>query len=133
MYAIIVAGSHGYIDHTLKFFFKCTLLSTHNQAKHLQFVSGVDVTSYWLATFFWDLLNALVPVFLSFILFAAFQVDGYTGDALGGIFLLLVSTILGRGVTYCIILLCYCYVPCINLFFCVFIHAFILHIKCITV
>ena len=64
--------------------------SYYTQAKHLQFVSGVDVTSYWLATFAWDLINALVPVALSFFLFAAFQVDGYTGDALGGILLLLV-------------------------------------------
>lgn len=63
------------------------------QAKHLQFVSGVHVTSYWLATFAWDLLNVLVPVFVSFVLFAAFQVEGYTGQALGGIFLLLVSSI----------------------------------------
>ena len=51
----------------------------------------MDVTSYWLATFVWDLLNAMVPVALSFILFLAFQVDGYTGDALGAILLLLVS------------------------------------------
>jgi hypothetical protein len=53
-------------------------------------VSGVHVTSYWLGTFAWDLLNAMVPALLSFVLFAAFQVDGYTGDALGGILLLLV-------------------------------------------
>jgi hypothetical protein len=55
-------------------------------------VSGVHVTSYWLGTFAWDLLNAMVPALLSFVLFAAFQVDGYTGDALGGILLLLVLT-----------------------------------------
>ena len=48
------------------------------------------MTSYWLATLVWDLLNAMVPVIISFILFAAFQVDGYTGEALGGILLLLV-------------------------------------------
>ena len=53
-------------------------------------MSGVHVTSYWLGTFAWDLLNVMVPVLLSFILFAAFQIDGYTGDALGGIFLILV-------------------------------------------
>ena len=73
-------------------YFLC--LSTSRQAKHLQFVSGVDVTSYWLATFAWDLLNALVPVVISFVLFAAFQVDGYTGQALGGILLLLVCYVI---------------------------------------
>ena len=64
------------------------------QAKHLQFVSGVDVTSFWISTYAWDLLNALVPVVLSVILFAAFQVEGYTGDGLAGVFLLLVKHIL---------------------------------------
>ena len=61
-----------------------------SQAKHLQFVSGVDVTSYWLATFAWDMLNAMVPVLLTFILFAAFQVDGYKDEGLGAILLILV-------------------------------------------
>ena len=60
------------------------------QAKHLQFVSGVYVTSYWLATFAWDMLNAMVPVILTFILFAAFQVDGYKDEGLGAILLILV-------------------------------------------
>ncbi|CAI8053623.1 ATP-binding cassette sub-family A member 3 [Geodia barretti] len=62
------------------------------KAKHLQFVSGVDVTSFWISTYAWDLLNALVPVVLSVILFAAFQVEGYTGDGLAGVFLLLLLT-----------------------------------------
>jgi len=53
-------------------------------------VNGVYVTSYWLATFAWDMLNAMVPVILTFILFAAFQVDGYKDEALGAILLILV-------------------------------------------
>ena len=48
------------------------------------------MTSFWMSTFAWDLLNAMVPVVLSVILFAAFQVDGYTDDGLAGVFLLLV-------------------------------------------
>ena len=64
--------------------------TTFSQAKHLQFVSGVDVSSFWMSTFAWDLMNALVPILLSVVLFAAFQVDGYTGDGLAGVFLLLV-------------------------------------------
>jgi ATP-binding cassette subfamily A (ABC1) protein 3 len=62
------------------------------KAKHLQFVSGVDVTSYWLATFAWDLINALVPILISFLLFAAFQIDGFKDEALGAILLLLFLT-----------------------------------------
>ncbi len=61
------------------------------QAKHLQFVSGVFPSSYWLATFAWDLLNAFVPVLASVILFAVFQVEAFTGEGLAAIFVLLVS------------------------------------------
>jgi ATP-binding cassette subfamily A (ABC1) protein 3 len=52
----------------------------------------VDVTSYWLATFAWDLINALVPILISFLLFAAFQIDGFKDEALGAILLLLFLT-----------------------------------------
>ncbi|XP_019855200.1 PREDICTED: ATP-binding cassette sub-family A member 3-like [Amphimedon queenslandica] len=58
------------------------------KAKHLQFVSGVYPSSYWLATFCWDLLNSLIPAVLTVILFAAFQIDGYKGENIGAIFLL---------------------------------------------
>ena len=61
------------------------------QAKHLQFVSGVQASSYWLATFAWDLLNSLIPAVLTVILFAAFQIEGYKGENIGAIFLLVVS------------------------------------------
>ena len=60
------------------------------QAKHLQFVSGVDVFSYWFATYTWDFINYLVPALGILILFAAFQVDSYK-DELGIVFLMLVS------------------------------------------
>ena len=61
------------------------------QAKHLQFVSGVDVVSYWFATYTWDFINYLVPALGILILFAAFQVESYK-DELGIVFLMLVST-----------------------------------------
>ena len=62
------------------------------QAKHLQFVSGVHSSSYWMATFTWDLLNALVPIILSIVIFAAFRVDAFSeSESLLAIFLLLVS------------------------------------------
>ena len=60
------------------------------QAKHLQFVSGVSASSYWLATLAWDMVNVLVPILITVILFAGFQVDGFTGEGLGAVTLLLV-------------------------------------------
>lgn len=70
------------------------LPSLHPQAKHLQYVSGVSPTSYWLSSYAWDLINSLLPVVLSVILFAAFQVEAYSGDALGAIFVILVRELL---------------------------------------
>lgn len=64
----------------------CILL----QAKHLEFVSGVNATSYWLSTALWDVLNALVPVLVSTAIFYAFQLDAYSGKGLLAVFLLLV-------------------------------------------
>ena len=61
------------------------------QAKHLQFASGVHVSSYWMATFLWDLISCFVSVVLSVIIFAAFQATGYTGEGLAGVTMLLVS------------------------------------------
>ena len=62
------------------------------QAKHLQFVSGVDAVSFWLATYSWDFINYLLPMIGIVIMFAAFQVESLKDD-LGAIVLLLVSVI----------------------------------------
>ena len=56
-------------------------------------MSGVHASSYWLATFAWDLLNALIPVVLTVIVFAAFQINGYKGQNIGALFLLLVCVL----------------------------------------
>lgn len=67
------------------------------QAKHLQFVSGVDAVSFWLATYSWDLINYLIPMIGIVIMFAAFQVDSLKND-LGAIVLLLVIIIYSAAV-----------------------------------
>ena len=67
------------------------------QAKHLQFVSGVYVSSYWTATFLWDLISAVVPIVISVVIFAAFQSTGYTGENLAAVALLLVCVCVGGG------------------------------------
>ncbi|CAH3155544.1 unnamed protein product [Porites evermanni] len=59
-----------------------------SKAKHLQFVSGVDAVSFWLATYSWDFVNFLFPLLGIMIMFAAFQVDSLKND-LGAVFLLL--------------------------------------------
>ncbi|KAB0383198.1 hypothetical protein FD755_005115 [Muntiacus reevesi] len=57
------------------------------QAKHVQFVSGVHVATFWLSALLWDLLSFLVPSLLLLVVFKAFDVhaftlDGHVADAL---------------------------------------------------
>ena len=35
------------------------------QVKHLQFLSGIHPSSYWLASYAWDMLNTLFPIILT--------------------------------------------------------------------
>ena len=63
----------------------------NTQIKHMQFLSGLHSSSYWLASYAWDLLNTLIPIVLTVIIFAAFQVDAFSSrEALGAIFIVLV-------------------------------------------
>jgi hypothetical protein len=63
-----------------------------NKAKHLQFVNGGEVTSFWLANLTWDLLNSLLPIAASLIIIAAARVEAYSGIALLAVASLLLLT-----------------------------------------
>ncbi|KAM3590047.1 uncharacterized protein V6R79_002637 [Siganus canaliculatus] len=52
-----------------------------SKAKHLQFVSGVNPTVYWLASFTWDMCNYIVPCIIVVIIFLAFQNESYASSA----------------------------------------------------
>eukprot|EP00730_Choanoeca_flexa_P008675 TRINITY_DN12519_c2_g2_i2.p1 TRINITY_DN12519_c2_g2~~TRINITY_DN12519_c2_g2_i2.p1 ORF type:complete len:1169 (+),score=384.39 TRINITY_DN12519_c2_g2_i2:494-3508(+) len=54
-----------------------------NKAKHIQFVSGVDIVSYWLSSYLWDMINFLLPTLGCMILFLAFNVTEYADERLG--------------------------------------------------
>ena len=59
--------------------------------KHLQFLSGIHPSSYWLASYAWDILNTLIPIVITIIIFAAFQSDAFKSSlTLGLIFVLMV-------------------------------------------
>ncbi|XP_026353368.1 retinal-specific phospholipid-transporting ATPase ABCA4 [Ursus arctos] len=49
-----------------------------NKAKHLQFVSGVNPTTYWLTNFVWDIMNYAVSAALVVGIFIGFQKKAYT-------------------------------------------------------
>ncbi|XP_048255576.1 phospholipid-transporting ATPase ABCA1-like isoform X2 [Haliotis rufescens] len=50
-----------------------------SNSKHLQFVSGINPTIYWVANFTWDMMNYLIPALLCFIIFLAFNKEAYVG------------------------------------------------------
>uniref|UniRef100_A0A8C6MR11 ATP-binding cassette, sub-family A member 3 n=1 Tax=Mus spicilegus TaxID=10103 RepID=A0A8C6MR11_MUSSI len=50
------------------------------QAKHVQFVSGVHVATFWLSALLWDLISFLVPSLLLLVVFQAFNVHAFTRD-----------------------------------------------------
>uniref|UniRef100_G3SMA0 ATP binding cassette subfamily A member 3 n=1 Tax=Loxodonta africana TaxID=9785 RepID=G3SMA0_LOXAF len=50
------------------------------QAKHVQFVSGVHVATFWLSALLWDLISFLVPSLLLLVVFKAFDVHAFTQD-----------------------------------------------------
>ena len=60
------------------------------KSKHVQFVSGVYISNFWLSTYLWDLINYTVPCILICFLFYAFQVEAYANNGrIFEIFLLL--------------------------------------------
>ncbi|XP_040829453.1 phospholipid-transporting ATPase ABCA3 isoform X2 [Ochotona curzoniae] len=50
------------------------------QAKHVQFVSGVHVATYWLSALLWDLISFLVPSLLLLAVFRAFDVRAFAWE-----------------------------------------------------
>ena len=57
------------------------------KAKHLQFVSGINVVMYWLTAFLWDYLTFIVIALLMTVTIGVFQEDGFsTFQELGRIY-----------------------------------------------
>ena len=47
------------------------------KAKHLQFVSGVGVTVFWLSNLVWDYVSFLIPACGMLLTLLAFQEEGF--------------------------------------------------------
>lgn len=55
-----------------------------NKSKHLQLVSGVKVSAFWLANILWDFTTFLLTIVCIIITLASFQEDGFrTPEELG--------------------------------------------------
>ncbi len=59
-----------------------------SKAKHIQFVSGVHVGTYWMSTYLWDFINYLIPATLQLALFAILDFEPFVADSnLGCVYL----------------------------------------------
>ena len=58
------------------------------KAKHLQFVSGVNFVTFWLANLFWDFINFLVPCAGILLTFLIFNEEGFISAEQQGRFIL---------------------------------------------
>nr|QST14977.1 ABCA3 protein [Diaphanosoma celebensis] len=58
------------------------------KAKHLQFVSGVNFVTFWLANMFWDFVNFMVPCTGILLTFLIFNEEGFISFEQQGRFLL---------------------------------------------
>ncbi|KAL6100670.1 abca12 [Pungitius sinensis] len=63
----------------------------HSGSKQLQHISGISEPLYWAVNFFYDMIIYLIPVTLTIVVIAAFQVPAFTDrQNLGAVTLLLV-------------------------------------------
>ncbi|KAK7488493.1 hypothetical protein BaRGS_00020278 [Batillaria attramentaria] len=51
-----------------------------SSSKHLQFVSSINPTTYWVTNFLWDMFNYSIPAILCIFIFLAFGKDAYVSS-----------------------------------------------------
>ena len=62
------------------------------QVKHLQHISGVRSSTYWMSNLTLDALHCAIIIPIIVALFAAFQLEDFSGENLAAVGVLLVST-----------------------------------------
>ncbi|XP_038069738.1 phospholipid-transporting ATPase ABCA1-like isoform X2 [Patiria miniata] len=61
-----------------------------SKSKHLQIISGISPTTYWVSTLLWDLINYLIPAILTMLVFKCFNQKAFVStEALPATVLLL--------------------------------------------
>ncbi len=59
------------------------VIERESKAKHLQTVAGVNPLAYWLSTYFWDVMNYQIPLWITVILMFVFDVSALTTTTRG--------------------------------------------------
>jgi len=65
-------------------FISFVVVENRTKAKHLQIVSGVSKWAYWISTFCFDFCSYCVPMILTWIILAAFNIEGLLGQNFAG-------------------------------------------------
>ncbi|XP_022109857.1 ATP-binding cassette sub-family A member 1-like [Acanthaster planci] len=77
----IIMGTAIFIVFALAFvpasFVVFLIAERESKAKHLQIVSGISPTIYWVSTLVWDLVNYLIPAVLTIVIFLCFDQQAY--------------------------------------------------------
>ncbi len=78
----------------LAYFILFVVKEKESGSKHLQFVSGVHSSTYWLANYLFDNFIILIVVALSTIVVVVFQINSFSaGENLAAVVLLMVSSL----------------------------------------
>eukprot|EP00039_Didymoeca_costata_P015168 m.253797 g.253797 ORF g.253797 m.253797 type:complete len:1742 (+) comp16164_c2_seq1:146-5371(+) len=62
-----------------------------SKAKHMQFLGGVDIFTFWTSSLLFDLANYMIPACAVLIIFAGFGFEPYSGERLVPVGLLLIT------------------------------------------
>lgn len=77
-----------------------------SKAKHLQTVAGVSPSAYWVSSYFWDIMNYQIPMWIVVMLMFAFSFESFTttnrGILGGALVTLLLFGPASAGFTYCV-------------------------------
>ncbi|XP_076998238.1 ATP-binding cassette sub-family A member 17-like isoform X4 [Tamandua tetradactyla] len=67
-----------------------TVKERSTKVKHIQFVSGVSVATFWLSALLWDLISFLIPNLLLLVVFLYYREEAFIQDEnLAAVFLIL--------------------------------------------
>ena len=77
-----------------------------SKAKHLQTVTGVKPSGYWVSTYLWDIVNYQFPLWIVVAMFFIFKVDAFTTTEFGVLGGVISAMVLygpaAAGYTYCL-------------------------------
>ncbi|GAB5359398.1 hypothetical protein AAMO2058_000540400 [Amorphochlora amoebiformis] len=82
--SIVVAIAFAFVPASIVGF---VVMERQTKSKHLQIISGISTTAYWLSNLLWDFLNFIPPCLIALAVFAIYDISSLTGEGAGALFL----------------------------------------------